>query len=76
MSMDVAGLIAVLFGSAAFASGLLAAAQTYRVTNLSALVSGGLVVGMNKGGQMAGNLPTPGNPLPTSEGGSSTAMEP
>jgi probable HAF family extracellular repeat protein len=62
-------LAALLCGAIGCASSLPTVAQTYRVNNLSALASGGLIVGMNKSGQMAGNLPTPGDPLSDSGGG-------
>jgi probable HAF family extracellular repeat protein len=69
MTQRVTPLAVLLCGTAAFASVVPAAAQTYRVTNLSSLVSSGLVAGMNKSGQLAGNLPTPGNPLSFTGGG-------
>ena len=67
--IGVASFTATFCAAAAFAVVPCAVAQTYRVTNLSSLVSGGLIVGMNNSGEMAGNLPTPGNPLADLGGG-------
>jgi probable HAF family extracellular repeat protein len=53
-------IAALLCGAATCASALPAAAQTYRITDLSSVVPGWTFVGMNNSGQLVGNYVPPG----------------
>jgi probable HAF family extracellular repeat protein len=60
MGRNVVRLAAILCGAAAFASGLPAVAQTYRITNLGSVAPGWAFVALNNSGQLAGNYTPPG----------------